>query len=92
MKNSKINPSNILLGIGFLTDRPFRLNENIMIISPTLKAIALGNILAVVTHYQDHQDGWYTVDGQFHQPQPPEVIEKIKSAIAVSRNTPAAHS
>lgn len=80
------------VGIGLLSDRPFGLNENIVMISPALKEIALENILAVVTHCHNHEDGWYTVNGQFHRPQPPDVIEKIKSVTVVREKSPLVNS
>ncbi|MBN1765602.1 MAG: HD domain-containing protein [Sedimentisphaerales bacterium] len=71
------------LSLGLLSDRPFELDQNICIVDTKLQSIGLGRLLAVVIRCQDHSDGWYTVDAKFHKPQPPEVIEKLKTITVI---------
>jgi len=71
------------LNIGLLSPRPFALDQNILISAPQLEAIKLDKLLAVVTQCRDHNDGWYTVTAQFPKPQSAQVIDQIKTIIAV---------
>jgi len=66
------------LRLGFLSDRPFDSDQNIYISNDKLATIGMENLSAVVISCCDHLDGWYTVEAQFHKPQTPENIEKIK--------------
>jgi hypothetical protein len=71
------------MGVGLLSPRAMPLDQNIVISSPKLEAIALNNLSAVVTRCQDHSNGWYTVDAQFLQPQKPKVVDKIRTVTEV---------
>jgi len=71
------------LRLGFLSNHLFKSDQNIYITSQKLQAIGMDKLLAVVINCHDHSGGWYTVDAQFHKPQPPEIIEKIKTITAV---------
>ena len=76
------------VGLGFLSPLPFDLDQNILISAPKLQVIGLDKLLAVVTRYRNHDDGWYTVDAQFHQAQSLELISKIKKIAVVREISP----
>ncbi|MBN2375981.1 MAG: HD domain-containing protein [Sedimentisphaerales bacterium] len=67
------------LRLGFLSNHPFKSDQNIYITSEKLSAIGMDKLTAVVINCHDHTGGWYTVDAKFHKPQSPEIIEKIKT-------------
>ncbi len=71
------------MGVGFLTDRKFNANDNLILSFPKVKALDLDHTLVVVTRCQDHGDGWYTVDAQFPTPYQPETIDNIKKVTVV---------
>jgi putative nucleotidyltransferase with HDIG domain len=71
------------LKLGFLSDRPFSSDQNIYISNDKLEAIGMEKLSATVISCCDHLDGWYTVEAQFHKPQTPENIEKIKMVTTV---------
>ena len=71
------------LRLGLLSDHPFSINQSIYISSPKLKTIGMEKLLAVVVACRAHLGGWHTVEVQFHKPQPPEIIEKMKTITAV---------
>ena len=71
------------VGVGFLSDRKFNPDDNLILSYPQIKALNLDHTLAIVTRCQDHGDGWYTVDAQFPKPYPTEVIDRIKNVTVV---------
>ncbi|KPK78062.1 MAG: hypothetical protein AMJ79_01100 [Phycisphaerae bacterium SM23_30] len=76
------------VGLGFLSPLPFDLDQNILISALKLEAIGLNKLLAVVTRCRNHDDGWYTVDAQFHQAQSQDLISKIKEVAVVREISP----
>ena len=76
------------IGIGILSDRSFDLNQNIHICAPKLKAVGLGELLAVVTRCRDHTGGWYSVEAQFHQSLTAEVVDQVKTVTTVREISP----
>ncbi len=76
------------LSIGFLSDRPFRVEQNIYISNRRMESIGLSNLVAVVSNCTSHNDGWYTVEAQFLTPQLVENIEKLKTITSVREVSP----
>jgi len=75
-------------GIGLLSPHPMPLNENIHISGSHFKEINLTKLVAVVIGCRDHGDGWYSIDTQFHQPQSPEIINKLRTVTDVREVSP----
>ena len=67
------------LNVGVLSDKPYKLDQNILITSPKLESVGLNKLWAVVTQCRSHGDGWYSVDAQFPNPYPPELVQKLKT-------------
>ncbi len=79
-------------GIGLLSPHPLPLNENIHISGSHFKEINLTKLVAVVIGCRDHGDGWYSVDTQFHQPQSPEIINRLRTVTDVREVSPLLES
>ena len=65
--------------IGLLSPIPFAPESNILINCPQFKQIDLENITAKVSSCRNHDDGWYTLIAQLHQPLDAGKIKKLKA-------------
>ncbi|MBN1845680.1 MAG: HD domain-containing protein [Sedimentisphaerales bacterium] len=68
-------------GMGFLSAKPFALDQNIYITAAKLIEAQMNPLLAVVTACRDHGDGWYSIDSQFHSVQTPEAMCRLQETI-----------
>lgn len=74
--------------IAVLSPRAVQLDQNIHISSPIFNKINLTKMTAVVTRCQDHGDGWFSVEAQFHVPQSPKSIAELKNVTTVREISP----
>jgi len=67
--------------IGLLSPIPFPPEQNILINCSQFEQIDLNNITAKVTSCRNHNDGWYTLVAQFHQPLDANKIKQLKALL-----------
>ncbi len=78
------------IGIGWLSDRPYELDQNVIVISEKFEEIDMKNLVAVVTNCRYQPGGWYLVEGNFHRELKPEHVCKIKTITAAREQSPLA--
>lgn len=70
-------------GVGFLSPVPISLDSNVNLSVANTDKTHISNHLAVIVRCQSHDNGWYTIGAQFHQPQSRETIDSIKMSLAI---------
>lgn len=71
------------VSIGWLSDKPFEPDENVVISGSKFREMGLDRLLAVVCGCKAQQGGWYTIEARFHRELIPEITENIKTITSV---------
>lgn len=67
--------------IGLLSPTPYPTEQNILINCSQFEQIGMKNIIAKVASCQNHNDGWYTLVVQLHQPLDAGKIKNLKALL-----------